>query len=82
MAQRFGWIKFSLKKNSRFWPGFVFSPDADGRERAQKVTPDGYVGDTKDAFCQYKENVPEDAKCKTAVKALQKFNKKFNLNFV
>lgn len=60
----------------------MFSPDTDGHARAQKITPDGYVGDTKDVFYQYEKNVPEDEKCETAVKALNKFNKKFNLTFV
>lgn len=75
-------MKFSLKKNSRFWSGFVYPPDTDGHVRAQKITPDGYVGDTKDIFYVNEENISEDAKSKTAIKALNKFNKKFNLTFV
>lgn len=82
MKLRFGWMKFSAKKNSRPWPGFVYPPDTDGHARAQKVTSDGYVADTKDIFLQYDENVPENEKSQTAVKALNKFNEKFKFTFV
>lgn len=82
MKQRFGWIKFTSKKNCQAWPGFIYSPDPDGYVRAQRITSDGYVSDVKNRFAHADDNIPEKEKGKAQVRALAKFNENFKLKFV
>lgn len=73
-------MKFHTFKNSKYYPGFVYPPDEDGKQRAQKVIPSGYVSDTKSLFFDFQENLPGDAKEAAEIYALNKFNRKFQLS--
>ncbi|XP_037037457.1 CAP-Gly domain-containing linker protein 1-like isoform X2 [Bradysia coprophila] len=79
---KFGWMTFQPKKNAKFVPGFVHPPDADGIPRAQKVTASGLVGDTKNTFFEFSENIPADRVDKAGVSSLKKLNARFNFSLV
>lgn len=79
---KFGWIKFLKHKTAKYCPGFVYPPDADGLIRAQAVTIDGYVSNTKQEFDVFAENIPDIDKKKPEIATLKKFNKQFNFSYI
>ncbi|KAJ6648901.1 Laminin subunit alpha-2 [Pseudolycoriella hygida] len=79
---QFAWIKYTSHKNTKFVPGFIYPIDADGYQRAARVTENGHVSNEKHRFFEFAENVPDNLKSKNGVLLLEKFNKKFNFSFV
>lgn len=82
MTLRFGWMKFSQKKNAIAYPGFVHPPDKDGIPRAVTVTKPGYTTNVKNVFFDYKENIPEVEKGYLQRAALKELNANFGFSFV
>lgn len=77
----FGWIKFNSTKTCTPCPGFVYPPDLDGIVRAQKITSNGYVTNTKNEFFGFQKDIPDKEKEKSQVAKLRLFNKKFGFTF-
>lgn len=71
----FRWIKFN--KSDKYIPGFIHSIDYDRNVRAQWVTLQGELSDTKKTFNDQKEHIPETLKNKKYLKALKKLNEKY-----
>lgn len=74
-------MKFYKQKNSKFSPGFVHPPDADGVERAQLITADGSVTVKKYVFFEFKENIGDMEKERSKVASLTKLNEKYKFSF-
>lgn len=74
-------MKFQTFKNSKYYPGFIYPIDADGKQRAQKVKPDGYVTNVKNIFFDFHEELPEKLKHGIEKSALKRFNERFRLSF-
>ncbi len=79
--RKFGWIKFLEFKNCEAVPGFVYPPDEDGIERAQKVTAEGSVALEKNIFFHYAANIPECEKLSVHKTALKRLNAEFGFEF-
>lgn len=78
MALQFAWIKF--RAADKYRPGFIHPIDSDGKQRAQKVTSEGYVSDEKVTFDHFELNISESKKAVAQVKKLKALNKKFGFN--
>lgn len=62
----------------------MYAPDEkDGRQRAQNITADGYVTNTKSLFYEvyFSSELPEDKKQSSEILSLKKFNEKFGSCF-
>ncbi|XP_037039792.1 uncharacterized protein LOC119076893 isoform X2 [Bradysia coprophila] len=77
---KFGWMKFSNKKNAKFYAGFVYPPDENGNNRALKIISSGYPDLKPSEYFNFNENLSEFEKRPAEKTALKKFNLKFKFN--
>lgn len=82
LTGRFGWVKFSERKNAKAYPAFLYPPDEDGKSRAQKVSANGYVCKVKNIYFPCKEDITETEKGKLQLQSLKLLNKNFGFSFV